>query len=84
MLERSDRGLILGEDDRHLDFKVSVLLRPAFGQERDELVTTTVVHCHNLLGRSYLALIRPVRHQVVQANLRGAARHGWPEVTSKG
>ena len=57
---RSDRELILGEDDRHLDFRLSLLLRARPDGSGDELVATTVVRCHNALGRVYLALIRPV------------------------
>lgn len=63
---------ILGEDDKHLDFRVSVLRRPG------DIVVTTVVHCHNLLGRAYLALITPFHQLVVRSLLRRAARRGWP------
>jgi hypothetical protein len=63
---------ILGEDDKHLDFRISVLRRS------DEIVVTTVVHCHNLLGRLYLALITPFHRLVVKSILRRAARRGWP------
>ncbi|MDI1286606.1 MAG: DUF2867 domain-containing protein [Reyranella sp.] len=68
----SANEVILGEDDIHLDFRASVLIRS------DELVVTTVVHCHNLLGRLYLALIAPFHRLVVKANLQRAARRGWP------
>lgn len=63
---------ILGEDDKHLDFRVSVQRRPG------DIVVTTVVHCHNLLGRAYLALITPFHRLVVKSILRRAARRGWP------
>jgi hypothetical protein len=65
---------ILGEDDKHLDFRVSVQRRS------DDLVVTTVVHCHNLLGRLYLALITPFHRLVVKSMLRRAARRGWPRL----
>jgi hypothetical protein len=73
--------MILGEDDKHLDFRASVRLR---GDQRGsvsarELVLTTVVHCHNLLGRCYIALIRPFHRLVVRSMLRRAARRGWPK-----
>lgn len=71
--------ILLGEDDSHLDFRVSVLTQPggATGDER-QLVVSTVVHCHNLLGRSYIALIAPFHRRVVRACLQHAARSGWP------
>ena len=45
--------MILGEDDKHLDFRASVWLRSDHGESASvkEIVLTTVVHCHNLLGR---------------------------------
>jgi hypothetical protein len=74
---RSEREIIAGETDKHLDFRVSVLTRSRAGGDGRELVLTTVVHCHNLLGRSYLLLITPFHRLIVKAYLRDAARHGW-------
>lgn len=72
--------IILGEDDRHLDFRVSVLYRPqARGTAgAPQLVVSTVVCCHNRLGRNYIRLIAPFHRRVVQAGLRRAAHIGWP------
>ena len=71
--------VVLGEDDRHLDFRVSVLRgTSAMAGEVDELVAVTVVHCHNLLGRNYIRLIAPFHRMVVRSALERAARSGWP------
>lgn len=77
---KSEREIVLGEDDIHLDFRVSVLLRPRPGSEAAtrELVATTVVHCHNLLGRTYIATIAVFHRLVVRSALRWAAKRGWP------
>jgi Protein of unknown function (DUF2867) len=77
ILARSDRELILGEDDRHLDFRLSLLLRARPDGSGDELVATTVVRCHNALGRVYLALIARFHRLVVISNLSRAANKGW-------
>ncbi len=77
ILARSDRELILGEDDRHLDFRLSLLLRPRPDGPGDELVATTVVRCHNALGRVYLALIARFHRLVVISNLSRASNKGW-------
>jgi hypothetical protein len=69
---RSTTEIVLGEDDRHLDFRVSVL------RTSHEVTVTTVVHCHNLLGRTYLFIIAPFHRLVVKAILRRAASIGWP------
>jgi Protein of unknown function (DUF2867) len=77
ILSRSNRELILGEDDRHLDFRLSLLLRGRPDGSGDELVATTVVRCHNALGRVYLALISQFHRLVVISNLKRAANKGW-------
>ena len=74
---RSDRELILGEDDRHLDFRLSLLLRVRPDGSGDELVATTVVRCHNALGRVYLGLIARFHRLVVISNLSRASNKGW-------
>lgn len=71
VLSRSQTEIILGEDDRHLDFRLSLLLRKSAGQR--ELVATTVVHCHGLLGRAYLATIMAGHVIVVRSALAKAA-----------
>ncbi|MDR3514895.1 MAG: DUF2867 domain-containing protein [Azospirillaceae bacterium] len=77
VLSRSGRELIIGEDDRHLDFRASILVRP-LGEGREfEVVATTVVHCHNRPGRCYLTLILPFHRRVVRSSLRRAALALW-------
>jgi hypothetical protein len=73
LLSRSARELVVGEDDRHLDFLVAILLRTGAAGVR-ELVVVTVVHCHNRLGRAYLAVIAPFHRVIAQASLEQAAR----------
>lgn len=74
----SPNEIVLGEDDTHLDFRLSVLCpAPRRAAER-RLIFSTVVHCHNGFGRLYLRLIAPFHRLVVQSSLRSAARAGWP------
>lgn len=75
----SPTEIILGEDDKHLDFRISVLraAKPA-ADGNHQLVVSTVVHCHNRLGRAYIFLIAPFHRMVVRNSLRRAARVGWP------
>jgi hypothetical protein len=78
ILSVSDSEVIVGEDDRHLDFRASILLRRREAESGDELLMTTAVHCHNLLGRTYLAIILPFHRLIVRSMLNRAARRGWP------
>ena len=77
---KSENEIVLGEDDKHLDFRLSVLRTadssPTLG---GQLTVSTVVHCHNLLGRAYIVVIAPFHRLVVKASLRRAAHVGWPK-----
>ena len=61
--------IILGEDDRHLDFRIAVRRD---GESRVSLATW--VQVHNRLGRSYLRLILPFHVMIVNARLAALAR----------
>ncbi len=76
------KEVFLGEDDSHLDFRISVQIRPATASSTPQLTVATVVHCHNLLGRTYITLIAPFHRLIVQAALRRAAKLGWPKVAT--
>jgi Protein of unknown function (DUF2867) len=75
----SPTEVVLGEDDKHLDFRLSVLCsnQSSPGGKR-HLTLSTVVHCHNRLGRVYIFVIAPFHRLVVQSCLRRAAKIGWP------
>ncbi|QNK67141.1 DUF2867 domain-containing protein [Variovorax sp. PAMC26660] len=73
VLSKSATELVLGEDDRHLDFRVSLQLHTDAAHGR-ELVAGTVVHCHNRLGRTYLATIAPFHRVIMRASLERAVR----------
>jgi hypothetical protein len=75
----NETEILLGEDDKHLDFRVSVLWSHGPAPEIPRLTISTVVHCHNLLGKAYILAIAPFHRMVVKACLRRAARIGWPE-----
>ncbi|MFM0014656.1 DUF2867 domain-containing protein [Paraburkholderia sediminicola] len=77
---RSAREIILGENDSHLDFRLSVLQQTRDTHEGSAryLILSTVVHCHNGLGRFYIFAIAPFHRLVVRSTLRRAARIGWP------
>jgi Protein of unknown function (DUF2867). len=74
--------IVLGEDDKHLDFRISILCSgEAEPEDSRQLVLSTVVQCHNRLGRAYIFVIAPFHRLVVKASLLRAARVGWPLAT---
>lgn len=65
VLSESNDEIVLGEDDRHLDFRLSLLRRnsPAGTQ----LIATTVVHSRNPFGVTYLRLIKPFHYLAIRS-----------------
>ncbi len=79
----SPTEVVLGEDDKHLDFRLSVLCSHQTSTGATcRLTLSTVVHCHNRLGRLYILVIAPFHRLVVQSSLNRAARIGWPLATA--
>jgi hypothetical protein len=74
-LAREPDEVLLGTDERHLDFRASVLREPR------RVVVSTVVQLHNARGRAYFALVRRVHPVIVRAMLnRAASRLSNPPV----
>jgi hypothetical protein len=58
IIRQSPQEVLMGFDDRHLDFRVAVTVVSG------RATLTTVVRCHNFWGRCYLAAIMPF-HRVI-------------------
>jgi len=71
---QSDREIVSGGDDKHLDFRVSVL--KVNGSQGSRITVTTVVTTHNLFGRIYLFLILPMHRFGVRTLLSNAVAAG--------
>jgi hypothetical protein len=63
--------LVAGFNDKHLDFRVVVDV--AVSGRGQRITATTLVLTHNLLGRTYLAVILPFHRLVLRAMLRQVA-----------
>lgn len=72
----TDTEIIAGFNDKHLDFRVSVMC------ENGQLSLATWVHPHNLGGRIYLAMIMPFHILIARNGVARAARLGIPPLAS--
>ncbi len=65
----TDNEIILGDSDKHLDVKVSV-----YKDHNDQnlISISTVVHVHNLLGRLYMLVVKPMHKMIVPAGIKRA------------
>jgi Protein of unknown function (DUF2867) len=77
--ESTANEVFLGEDDSHLNFRISAQVRPATASSAPQFIVSSVVHCNNLLGRTYIAVIAPIHKAIVKAAMKRAARKGWPK-----
>lgn len=64
VLSRTPERVVMGLDDRHLDFRLALDVA-ALDDRRREVTATTLVRTHNRLGRTYLAAIRPFHRRIV-------------------
>jgi hypothetical protein len=69
--DRNATEIVAGEDDRHLDFRVSFLYerRPS---GRCFATVSTVVRFHGFAGRAYFLFVGPAHRRIVPAMLRSA------------
>jgi Protein of unknown function (DUF2867) len=71
VVSETPQRLVAGFNDKHLDFRVVVDVA-ASGQGQS-VTATTLVLTHNLLGRSYLAIILPFHRLIARTMLRQVA-----------
>jgi len=69
LAETPDR-MIMGFNDKHLDFRVVVDVVPPGSVLSQQVTLTTLVKTHNRFGRIYLAIITPFHRLIAPAMLR--------------
>ncbi|MCK8522939.1 DUF2867 domain-containing protein [Aquimarina sp. D1M17] len=64
--DKNENEIIMGEDDSHLDFRVSLLLQPQNDQKA--LTISTLVTFNNWLGKLYFLPVKPF-HKIIVRNM---------------
>jgi hypothetical protein len=62
LLSITDKEVILGDSDKHLDVKISVYKD---NNINESIVISTVVHNHNIVGKIYMLFVTPVHKLIV-------------------
>lgn len=73
VVSSDDGAMVLGFDDRHLDFRLFAQAVPVDGG-RTAFRLTTLVRTHNLLGRVYLAAVLPFHRYIARTMLAELVR----------
>lgn len=73
VISTTPERVVLGFDDRHLDFRVLVDVVD-MGEGRQSVTTSTLVKTHNTFGRFYLAVVKPFHRIIVKQMMTQAVR----------
>jgi Protein of unknown function (DUF2867) len=69
VLKSTQNRVVLGLDDRHLNFRLVIDAKP-LPENLTHVTLSTVITRHNWLGRIYLAVVLPFHNRIVPAFLR--------------
>ncbi len=69
VIARDDRHVLLGFNDKHLDFRIIVAVEPE-GTGHQHVSLTTLVERHNLFGRIYIVVVTPFHKLIVKTFLK--------------
>lgn len=72
LLEMTDTEVVIGENDRHLDFRTSLLLVKS--NTEPQLAVSTLVNTKNLLGVVYFFVVKPFHRFIASSMTRAMAR----------
>jgi hypothetical protein len=65
-IAQTENELIMGENDRHLNFRVSVLI----DRLSSLIYLTTIVHYNNKMGNAYFLFIKPFHKIIVKSTMK--------------
>lgn len=69
---KTENEVVLGEDDKHLNFRVSLFLNQQTGEtKKKDLIVSTTVEFNNWFGRLYFLPVRPFHKLIVPTMLKG-------------
>lgn len=71
IFDKTSSEIVLGEDDKHLDFRVSLLIdKTSKDANQNSLTISTTVKFHNWWGVLYFLPVRPFHKLIVPAMLK--------------
>lgn len=71
VFEKTTEEIILGEDDKHLNFRISLFIdKQNESKNENKLIISTTVKFNNWFGRLYFLPVRPFHKLIVPAMLK--------------
>jgi len=68
VINRNDNEIVMGENDKHLNFRLSVLIIRK--ESLSEIYLTTIVKFNNIWGRLYFLPVKPFHKIIVKSLLK--------------
>lgn len=62
IFDKSGTEVIMGTNDKHLDFRVSLLVK-----DSEKIVISTVLNFHNIYGRIYFFIVKYFRRKILSS-----------------
>lgn len=71
VFNKTKNEVVLGENDKHLDFRISLLKKPYKSEKgKNELIITTTVQYNNWIGKLYFLPVKPFHKLIVPVMLK--------------
>ncbi len=68
---KTNQEYVLGENDKHLNFRASFLLSPSpTDKEKQIFSITTAVHFNNAMGKMYFLPVKPFHGLIIRSTLK--------------
>jgi hypothetical protein len=77
VLDKNEKEIMMGEDDKHLNFKLSIILEKN-GNNYTIIVTTVVVY-NNIFGNLYFLPVKPFHKLIVKTMIKNIVRKHYNE-----
>lgn len=74
VFHKNEDEVILGENDKHLNFRISLFLEKSDARGMRTLIISTTVEFQNWFGRLYFLPVRPFHKIIVPVMLKGIIR----------
>jgi Protein of unknown function (DUF2867) len=72
----NEKEVIMGEDDKHLNFRVSLFINEVLGEPNKKQITiSTVVIFNNWFGKLYFLPVKPFHKLIVPLMLKGIIKN---------
>jgi hypothetical protein len=77
VFEKTEHEVILGQDDKHLDFRISIFVEELNDQQKTITLSTTVKF-NNVFGKLYFFPVKPFHKLIVPSMMKGMVKNHIP------